>query len=333
MKKTYLQIVSGCMAVLLCVFLAACGSSGRMKPKAAGTETQSMASEDIFYTTNGSLASDVLYDAAPETEYDGKEIPASGSSVYRDHGVKLIRRANLTVQTTQFEQTVSALEQLVIRLDGYYENAELRGGTYYDQQSNRYGNYTVRIPASKYDEFMQQVDGLGYLARKNESSEDVGQTYHDIETRLKTQRTKQERLLALLRDAESMEDIIALENALTEVEYHIEQYTTDLNRYDALISYATVHLTVEEMIRIVDEPGAKAGLFARMKAGVISSAESLVNGVQSILVWFTYNLFGILFFAAAVVAGVFAGRRYIRNKREKKPADPEKNKDKRGGSA
>ena len=80
---------------------------------------------------------------------------------------------------------------------------------------------------------------LGYITESSESSEDVGERYYDAETRLKTQRTKQERLLALLEQADTMEDIISLENALGDVEYQIEQLSSTLNRYDALISYST----------------------------------------------------------------------------------------------
>lgn len=224
------------------------------------------------------------------------------------------------MQTTQFEQAVTALETLVAQLGGYYENAELRSGSYYNQNSNRSGSYTIRVPANQYDAFMNQVDGIGYLARKNESSEDVGEAYYDIEARLKTQRTKQERLLDLLKKAQSMEDIIALENALTDVEYYIEQYTSDLNRYDGLVSFATIHLSLDEMVKIVEEPGEKASLFTRMKAGVISSGDGLITGVQDMLVWVSYNLFGLVVFAGAAAAGVVFGRRYIKIRKHKKSA-------------
>ena len=316
------KIGAGLLAVMLCLSMCACGASvGGTKAKGADYETQ----ENGFAYTMDAAEPGAVFDGAPreEAELKSKNTAGTGSSVYRDEAVKLIRRANLTVQTTEFEKAVAALEELVVRLGGYYENAEIRSGSYYNQNSSRSGNYTIRIPAAAYNEFMTQVDGSGYLARKNESSEDVGEIYYDIETRLKTQRTKQQRLLELLKKAQSMEDIIALENALTEVEYHIEQYSSDLNRYDGLVSFATIHISLDEMIKIVDEPGEKAGLFTRMKAGVVSSATGLVDGTQDLLVWVSYNLFGLMVFAAAVVAGVVVGRRYIKTKKTAKKTKQE----------
>lgn len=312
------KLWAGVLAGVLCLSLCACGaSSGATK----GADFEMKEKENGYSYMTDAAEPGAVFDGALREEAMGQSV--SNSSVYRDEDVKLIRRANLTVQTTEFDKAVAALELLVGELGGYYENAELRSGSYYNQNSNRSGNYTIRIPAERYEDFMSQVDGIGYLARKNESSEDVGEAYHDIETRLKTQRTKQERLLDLLKKAQSMEDIIALENALTDVEYYIEQYTSDLNRYDGLVSFATIHLSLDEMVKIVDEPGEKAGLFTRMKAGVVSSADGLVTGVQDVLIWASYHLFGLLVFAAAVSAGVLFGRRYVKVKKAGKNAAAE----------
>ena len=315
------KLWAGLMAGVLCVSLCACGAS------AGGTKGYDRQENGFYYSadTAAPMEPGAVFDSVVRGEADFKSdgVVAEGSTVYRNEGVKLIRRANLTVQTTEFDAAVAALEKLVTELGGYYENAEIYGGSIHNQNASRSGNYTVRIPAGKYDTFMTQVDGIGYLSHKNESTEDVGEVYYDIETRLKTQRTKQERLLELLKKAQSMEDIIALENALTDVEYHIEQFSSDLNRYDGLVSFATIHVSLNEMIRIKDEPGEKEGLLTRMGAGVVSSAKDLVDGVQDVLVWASYNLFGLLVFAAAVTGGVFAGRRWIKKKKVAKEGKTE----------
>lgn len=305
--------MAGLMCALLLVSLAACGA------QSAGT------AED-GYKYKSEMMADT---AAGEALFDGDMAQnASSQNVYQNSGVKLIRRATLQVQTVEFDQSVAALEQLVLGLNGYYENAELYSGGYYNQGSNRSGQYVVRIPAEDYDTFMAQIGGVGYLSRRNESTQDVGQEYFDVESRLTTQRTKQERLQQLLKQAQNMEDIIALENALADVEYQIEQYTSQIRRYDSLIGYATINVNLQEMQRITDDPGQQAGLLQRMKTGVVSSAGAVVDGVQSVLVWVSYNLFGLVIFAAVVVCGVFAGRKYITmyraKKREKATEEEEK---------
>jgi len=304
------KYLSGMICVLLVLSLVACGAG-----RSAGTVADGgykykneMMSADV-------AAGEALYDSAMP-EYIAQTFESK--SVYQNAGVKLIRRANLQVQTVEFDKAVATLEQLVLSLGGYYENAELYSGGYHAQGEHRSGQYVVRIPAESYDTFMEQMDGVGYLARRTESTQDVGQEYFDTESRLTTQRTKQERLQQLLKQAGNMEDIIALENALADVEYQIDQYTSQLRRYDSLVGYATIDVNIQEMQRITDDPGQQAGLFQRMKTGIVSSAGGVVDGVQNFLVWVSYHIFGLLILAAVAVGGVLVGKRYIRRYKAKK---------------
>jgi len=311
MKKLF----AGFVCVLLVVSLAACGaqSAGTAADDGGYKYKNEMMSTDV-------AAGEALFDSAMREEVKPMAQAVASQSVYQNSGVKLIRRANLQVQTVEFDKSVAALEQLVLSLNGYYENAELYSGGYYNQGSHRSGYYVVRIPAESYDSFMSQIDGVGYLSRRTESTQDVGQEYFDAESRLTTQRTKQERLQQLLKQARNMEDIIALENALADVEYQIEQYTSQLRRYDSLVGYATIDVNIQEMQRITDDPGQQAGLLQRMKTGIVSSAGDVVDGVQNFLVWVSYNLIGLAILAAVAVGGVFAGRKYVKVRRAKKAA-------------
>ncbi|WP_160662532.1 DUF4349 domain-containing protein [Colidextribacter sp. OB.20] len=260
---------------------------------------------------------------APEEpgEPDMPQGGAEGGSIYQNPQAKLIRRAELTIQTEKFDESEAALKRLTAECEGYFENASLYGGSRRDAYANRSGEYTVRVPAEKYDQFLSGTGNLGYVTNKAESSKDVGEEYFDIEARLKTQRTKQERLLALLEKAETMEDIIALESALSDVEYQIEMYSSDLRRYDALIGYSTFNVYLNEVNRVTEEVGETASLGARMAAGFQASVHGLGQGFQNFLVWVSYNVFLLVVLAAAAAAGVVIGKRKLKKLREqeKKP--------------
>ena len=243
-----------------------------------------------------------------ETEYQQED------GIYQNPRAKLIRRAEISIQTEQFDQSKAALDQLVAECNGYFENSSEYGGSRRDVNASRRGEYTVRVPAEKYDQFLSQTGELGYVTSKNESSEDVGERYYDTEARLKTQRTKQERLLALLEKAETMEDIITLENALSEVEYQIEQYSSELNRYDALVGFSTFNIYLNEVGRVTQEVGETASLGQRMAAGFQASVRGLGEGFQNLLIWVSYNVFLVAVLAAVAVVGVFLGRRELKKR-------------------
>ena len=152
------------------------------------------------------------------------------------------------------------------------------------------------------------------------SSEDVGERYYDTEARLKTQRTKQERLLKLLEQAGTMEDIISLENALSDVEFQIEQMSSTLNRYDSLIGYATFTIYLEEVAQVTEEVGETHSLGKRMSAGFSASLTGLVNGAQNLLVWFSYNIFALVILAAVLAAGGLVAVRLVKKTKARRKA-------------
>ena len=265
-------------------------------------------------------------ETAPSEPMPAPPTPAGGSepsSVYQNPGAKLIRRAELNIQTEQFDQSLEALNQLVNNCGGYFESANLYGGGRRGGHGPRSGEYVGRIPAQQYNLFLSSTGDLGYVNSKTESSEDVGTQYYDTETRLKTQRTKQERLLALLERAETMEDIISLENALSDVEYQIEMYSSDLRRYDALINFSTFRIYLNEVRQITEEVGETASLGQRMAAGFQASFRGLGQGFQDLLVWVSYNLFLTAVLIGVAVAAVVVGKRELKKVHGKSGKKPE----------
>lgn len=300
------------MTLMLLLGLCACGSgnSGAASADTGGGASNEMADVEEGWEYGSGQASG---EAQSESQTD--------TSIYRD--AKLIRRAQLQVQTEHFDQSVAALEQMVSQCGGYFQQASVEGGSLRNQSASRYGDYIIRLPEEQFDDFLGRVGDLGYVVVRSETSENVSQQYYDTETRLKTQRTKQERLLSLLEQADSMETIVALENALSDVEYEIESLTTSLNEYDHLIRYATINLTLEEVGAITTTPGERDSLGERLAAGVRSSFQGVINEGRELLVWLAYNLVLVLVVVViAVAAGVVVwkkkGLSLIRSSKEHK---------------
>ena len=273
---------------------------------------------------NSSSASSAGEEAAPEAmapmeatvadqrlNFSERESAAGESRVYSDENAKLIRRASARLQTDDFSAAEAALNALVVEQGGYYESAAVEGGGYYDRNAARYGSYVIRVPRQAYDTFLSGVDGVGYVVSLNQSSEEIGEVYFDTEARLRTQQTKQTRLLALLEQAATMEDIIDLENALSEVEYQIEQYSTELRRYDSLVDYATIGVELYEVRRLSDGAGTADRLGTRISTALSEGAQGAGEALGNVIVWCAYHLIALLVLAAAaaVVLAVCLRRR------------------------
>ena len=298
------------LAALLALSLTACGGGASGGGDAAASSSAG-GGESLSFSTQESQ------DSAPGEP--GAE--AEEASPQAGQNAKLIRRAELEIQTEAFDTAAASLEALVAEAGGYFQSAQVEGGSLRDQNAARYGNYVIRLPEENFSAFLDQSGTLGYVVRRSESSENVSQAYYDTETRLAAQRTKQERLLALLAQADTMESIIELENALSETEYEIQSLTTDLEHYDDLIDYATVDLYLAEVLSLSQTPGETAGLGERMAAGLSASAAGLVQGVQDLLVWLSYHLFPVIVVLGAAGGGLFYWRRVRRGRKDGPPEE------------
>lgn len=298
------------LAALLALSLTACGG-GASGGGEADASSSAGGGESLSFSTQESQ------DSAPGEP--GAE--AEEASPQAGQNAKLIRRAELEIQTEAFDAAAASLEALVAEAGGYFQSAQVEGGSLRDQNAARYGNYVIRLPEENFSAFLDQSGTLGYVVRRSESSENVSQAYYDTETRLAAQRTKQERLLALLAQADTMESIIELENALSETEYEIQSLTTDLEHYDDLIDYATVDLYLAEVLSLSQTPGETAGLGERMAAGLSASAAGLVQGVQDLLVWLSYHLFPVIVVLGAAGGGLFYWRRVRRGRKDSPPEE------------
>lgn len=249
---------------------------------------------------------------------------SAGSGSYYEN-TKVILTADLSLQATDFDGAVAALDALVTAQEGYYESSEYSYGGYHSS-GNRWGYFTIRVPRAHYQAFLSAVGDVAHLTRRTTGTQDVGEAYYDAELRLETLKTKHERLLTLLDKAERMEDIISLEAALSDVEYQIQQYTSTLTRYDGLIDFATVHLGLQEVVRVSDAITEKDPLGARVGAAFSQGWQSFCDGMADVAVWAAYNFVGLLIFLVILAAAVVVLVRVLR-RRTRRYAGPQQPKD------
>lgn len=202
---------------------------------------------------------------------------------------KLIRTVSMNVETTEFDALITSIQENVSRLNGYIERSDISGNSITSQgySSNRYGSMTIRIPADSLNDFVTQVEADGNVTYKSENVSDVTLQYSDVESRLKTLRTEQERLWELLAIADTTEAIIALEERLTEVTIEIESSESRLRYLDNSVTYSTVTLSIDEVD--TESPTQPENIFQQIRRG------------------FSQNLSSLLSFLSAAVIGILSG--------------------------
>lgn len=190
---------------------------------------------------------------------------------------KLIKTVNMDVETREYDKLLSAVENKVTELGGYIESLDAyNGSTYYSYRSTRNANLTIRIPKDRLEEFQNTVSELGNVTSRSENVQDVTLTYVDLQSHRDALQTEQERLLQLLEQAESIEDIITIEQRLSDVRYQLESMESQLRSYDNQVDYSTVYLYIDEVE--VYTPVEEETTWERISAGFMDMLKEYRRG-------------------------------------------------------
>jgi hypothetical protein len=203
-------------------------------------------------------------------------------------GRKIIKTADLSFETKEFDKCIIELEKLALEFEGVVQNSEISSaGKMIKQDINEFKNatYTLRIPSKKLDLFLNKVGNIATLTNKKVSGNDITGEYIDTESRLKSLKIEQERLLAIKQNASSLSEILELEKRLTEVRTNIEQLTGSLQKMDALVELATVNVSVWEVTKI--QSTTPKDFLGKMGAVFTASIGFVVDFVLATVLFFT----------------------------------------------
>lgn len=279
MKK---KVILGCLIISTLLFTACGGSSKESYDRAPAAATE----ESNYYGG---------YEE-PAMESNSSEL--SRADQLNDTARKLIKTYNLSAETEVFDEFMTNLEAEINNLGGYIQNMDTYNGSNYSYRSNKSSTLTIRIPVKNLEAFVNYVGNAANITNKNLSVEDVTMAYVDVESRKATYEIEQERLLALLEKAESMEDIISLESRLSEVRYKLESMATQLRTYDNLVDYATVYINVNEVQKYTEpEPEAYS---ARLVRSFTDSVYNVWEGLKDFLVGFVGAIPGLVILAIVI---------------------------------
>lgn len=301
-KKRVLLLITSMVFIL-----GACGQSSYNKEMAATTaESAAMDSGFSYDEYEESYDADMSEEAAEGGVEDDSIAQESAASEYMQ---KLIKNYSFSFETTEFDNSMNFIREQVTKYQGYIENSDTYGS------SRKSANMTIRIPEKQAEAFLNETGKIGEMIQKSESSEDITLKYYDTKARLESLQTQHERLLELLEKAESLEDVVALETHLSEVEYQIDSYGSQLKVYDNLVNYVTISINLEEVsqIQVVEDDG----FLTQIKKGLSRNTADVLDSLVAFAIFIITAIPYLIVFG--IIGGIiYAVIRRIHKKRKNK---------------
>jgi len=161
----------------------------------------------------------------------GDSMSADLSNVER----KLVKRADVRIRVENLEAADASVNGLLKKYDAYAASTNIQENSYY---------FSLRVPSRAYDIFLAEMNDIGRVINRSESTEDVTLRYYDLEGRLETKRELLRTFQSYLRRANNVEEILKVEARISELQYDIEGTGKQLRDLANRIDYSTVELTI-----------------------------------------------------------------------------------------
>jgi Domain of unknown function (DUF4349) len=228
---------------------------------------------------------------------------------------KMIRTSSLEMVVQHPAEVAEKITAIAEGIGGYLETASGGG------QNTTSGTLTIRVPAARLQEARADIRKLGLRVESEKvDAQDVTREYVDQDARIRNLRAEETQLLAILKQAATVKDMLAVSERLSEVRGQIEQQQAEFNALSRQIETVAIAISLrtESEARVFGlnwRPGYQ------LKLALHDGLESIATYATTMTTILVY-LPAVLLWAGTILIGIvvswrvrrWMGERWFRSK-------------------
>ena len=228
------------------------------------------------------------------------------SPANQDREEKIIRNAVMMISTQDFDADLLSIRNEVARQNGQISSS----GTEQTPAGSRRASLSVRIPAESLDPFLENIGSLsGRIIRKEINSENVTEPYYDIRARLDNAVIRRDRLRELARKTENVNDLLQIENSLSDAQSSVDYLTGRISSLEDSVSYSAVSITLTEETPAQSVAQTDGSFLNRLRNGMTLSFRTVWQFLQNMCLFLLMSLPWLAALAAVIFAILFVIRK------------------------
>lgn len=255
---------------------------------------------DTSYSNDNSVATQGKMMGAETASYsdNGTDSGATSETV-QDTSRKLVTTVSIDAETENFDETVAGISKKTDELKGYIESSDIGTNSYGDFADSKYANLSIRVPADQLDSFLSDVNEACNVTYTSKNVEDITLQYVDTDSHLKALQAELDKLNAIMKKAETVDEIIAVEDKISDVQYQINTIQSQLNVYDNEVDYSTVNIYLTEVVTY--SPAGGASISERISKGFAENMAAIKDGFVNLFIWVVVHIIQIIVLAIIIV--------------------------------
>src|SRR5712691_4881446 len=193
-------------------------------------------------------------------------------------GPPALRHAQLStsVKSGSFDSSLASVRSLVELEQGYVSGTDAQANPITNDQI-RTGVISFMVPASKFDETIDALSKMGKVQTEHISGNDVSLQYVDLHSRLANEEAQRDAMLALLAKAQTVEQIILVQNQLGQITGQIEQLKGQVQYIEHNVAFSTISVQLTEAGAPVTVPSSDSWGFASALSDAAHNFMTTIN--------------------------------------------------------
>ncbi len=259
---------------------------------AAGTTTQGRSSE-------GGAPAPAAVDSVSGYSGNAASAPDKGiPTVVVSADRNLILTAKIDMRSKDPWATSDRAQAIASGLGGDVLNLTQSGSG-----DTRSASLTIRVPSSRFADALQQLRTLeGEIQTSGVSAQDVTDQFVDLQARLAAKQAEEQRYLAILTKANTIDEILKVDASLSNVRTQIEQLTGQINSIKQRTDYSTISMSIATIAVLPGDTTTKAWDPAKTVTRALAALGAMLQVFADVVIWlFVFGWLPLLALAALVL--------------------------------
>jgi hypothetical protein len=227
-----------------------------------------VAAAPAFRPASGGQSFDAYGNNAPAA----KATPAVDLSTAKRSNAAIIHNADVTLQAKDVSGALRKASDLVARAGGnvFSDTANF--------DSTDEAHIVFNVPPDQFDLVMSELGGVGKVLHSDTTTKDVTGEVVDLNARLAAARASADRVRALLAKTGSVNDLLGVEQALTDREANVDSLAAQVATLRAQVDFATITVDISPSPHAAAPPRPSHHIPGFL-AGLRTGFAALVNGL------------------------------------------------------
>jgi hypothetical protein len=168
----------------------------------------------------------------------------------------------------------------------------------------RSASLTIRVPSSRFGDALQQLKSLeGEVQTSGVSAQDVTDQFIDLQARLTAKQAEEQRYIAILNRANTIDEILKVDASLGSVRTQIEQLTAQINSIKQRTDFSTISMSISTLSALPGDTTSKVWDPSKTVGRALAALGAMMQVFADVVIWLVvFGWLPLLAFAAVILA-------------------------------